>query len=116
MLPHLSPSSHGPPPLMMVCTHGHVQQSAHVVLDSHAPCQYMEQRRLRQRGRNVDRSRRYADKAMRQVQAQITDARGDAYDAETPNQLSEHEPYSNGHHACADWVIGHSRPRIMRRR
>ena len=110
MFPHLSPSSHGPPPSMMACIHGHVQQSAHAVLDSHALCQYIKQRRLRQRGRNAGRSRRYADEAMQQVRAQTTDARDDAYDAGTPNQLSDHEPYSNGHDACADWVIGHSRP------
>ena len=116
MLPHLSPSSHGTSPSMMACTHGHVQQSAHAVLDSRAPCHYMERRRFRRRGRNADRSRRYVNDVMQQVRAQTTNARDDAYGAETPNQLPEHEPCSNGHDACNDWVTGHSRPRIMRRR
>ena len=116
MFPHLSPSSHGPPPSMMVCIHGHVQQSAHAVLDLRAPCHYMERRRFRRRGRNADKSRRYVDEVMRQVRAQTTDARDDAHGAGIPNQLPEHEPCSNVHDAYNDWVIGHSCPRLMRRR
>ena len=60
--------------------------------------------------------RRYVDKVMRQVRAQTTDARDEAYGAGPPNQLPEHEPCSNGQDACDDWVTGHSRPRIMCRR
>ena len=115
MLPYLLPSSRTSP-LTMACTHGHVQQSAHAVLDSRAPCHYMERRRFRRRGRNADRSRRYVDEVMRQVWAQTTDAHDTAYNAGTPNQLPEHEPCSYGHDACDDWVTGHSRPQIMRRR
>jgi len=116
MFPHLSPSSHGTPPSMMACTHGHVQQSAHALLDLRAPCHYMERRRFRRRGRNADKSRRYVDEVMRQVRAQTTDTRDDAYGAGTPNQLPEHKPCSNDQDACDDWVTGHSRPRIMCRR
>jgi hypothetical protein len=38
------------------------------------------------------------DEVMRQVRAQTTNACNDAYGAETPNQLPEHEHCSNGHH------------------
>jgi hypothetical protein len=115
MLPQFSPSSHGTSLSMMACTHGHVQQSAHAVLDSRAPCHYMERRQFRRRGRNTDKSRRHVDEVMRQVRvrAQTTDARDDAYGAGTPNQLPEHKPCSNGQDACDNWVTGHSRPRIM---
>jgi len=117
--------SYAPTPLAIITwnitiddgvTHGHVQQSAHAVLDSRAPCHYVERRRFRRRGRNTDKSRRYVDEVMRQVWAQTTDARDNAYDAGPPNQLPEHEPCSNGQDACDDWVTGHSRPQIMCRR
>jgi len=117
LLPHLSPSSNGTPPLMMAYLHGHVQQSAHTVLDLRAPCHYMERRRgFRQQGRNADRSCRYVDEVMRQVQVQTIDARDDAFGAGILNQLPKHEPCSNGHDPCDDWATGHSRLRITRRR
>ena len=102
MFPHLAPSSHGTPPSMMACTHGHAQQLAHAVLDSHAPCHYMEQRRFRRQGRNADKSRRYVEEVMQQVWAQTPDACNDAYGAGTPNQLPKHEPCSNDQDACDD--------------
>ena len=72
----------------MACSHGHVQQSAQAVLDSRALCRYMERRQgFRRRGRNADRSRRYVGEVMRQVRAQTTDARDDAYGAKIPHQL-----------------------------
>ena len=117
LFPHLLPSSNGTPPSTMACLHERVQQSAHAALESRVPCHYMERRRaFRQRGQNEDRSCRYVDEVMRQVRVQTTDARDDAHDAEILNQLPKHEPYSNGHNACDDWVTGHSRLRILQRR
>ena len=38
----------------------------------------------------------------RNAGVQTTDARDDAQDADSLNQLPKHEPYSNGHDACDD--------------